>query len=45
MGKSGKKPRHNKMDAKRADGVGGKEPKKEKDWGFDDIVRSKKRGY
>lgn len=43
MSKSGKKPRH-KLDSKNFE-EGKKSPKKEKDWGFDDIARSKKRGY
>ena len=43
MGKSSKKPRK-KMDNRQV-GDGEKSPKKEKDWGFDDIARSKKRGY
>ena len=40
MGKSGKKPRQ-KMDAKQFEGAGEKKPKKERDWSFDDIARSK----
>ena len=40
MGKSGKKPRK-KMDAKQVDGTEKSKPKKEKDWSFDDIARSK----
>ena len=44
MGKSGKKPRHNKMDAKKFEGPG-KKQEKEKDWGFDEILRSKRRSY
>ena len=42
MGK--KKPRHNKMDAKKFD-TPSEKPKKEKDWGFDEILRSKRRSY
>ena len=44
MGKSGKKPRQKKLDAKKFEGAGERAPKKEKDWGFDDIARSKGRG-
>ena len=44
MSKSGKKPRHNKMDAKKI-APEGKPQKKEKDWGFDEILRSKRRSY
>ncbi|VAX35513.1 hypothetical protein MNBD_UNCLBAC01-478 [hydrothermal vent metagenome] len=45
MGKSGKKPRK-KLDGKQYDVPGeAKGKKKEKDWSFDDIVRSKRRGY
>jgi len=40
MGKSGKKPRK-KMDARIVEGEGQSRPKKEKDWSFDDIARSK----
>lgn len=41
MGKSGKKPRQKKMDPRL---VGSEAPKKkEKDWSFDDIARSKYR--
>ncbi len=39
MGKSGKKPRR-KEDVRKV-GDGQKPAKKEKDWGFDDIARSK----
>jgi len=42
MGKSGKKPR-GKMDARKFDGSVQKSEKKEQDWGFDDIARSKTR--
>jgi len=41
MGKSGKKPRQKKMDARRVEGEGASKPKKEKDWSFEDIARSK----
>jgi len=40
MGKSGKKPRK-KMDARNVEGAGKSKPKKEHDWTFDDIARSK----
>ena len=41
MGKAGKKPRQ-KMDARKLEGgAGGAKPKKEKDWSFEDIARSK----
>jgi hypothetical protein len=41
MGKAGKKPRQ-KMDSKKFEGAEGpKKPKKEKDWSFEDIARSK----
>jgi len=40
MGKSGKKPRK-KMDARQVDGEGAAKPKKERDWSFEDIARSK----
>jgi len=40
MGKSGKKPRK-KIDAKEAEVSGKPKPKKERDWSFDDIARSK----
>ncbi len=40
MGKSGKKPR-SKMDAKKFDGVEKPKQKKDKDWSFEDIARSK----
>jgi len=42
MGKSGKKPRK-KLDAKTADFGEESRPKKERDWSFDDIARSKLR--
>ena len=42
MGKSGKKPRQ-KMSARDAQGAE-KPEKKERDWSFDDIARSKGRG-
>jgi len=41
MGKSGKKPRQKGMDPKRVHEEGGAKPKKEKDWSFEDIARSK----
>ena len=44
MGKSGKKPRK-KLDAKQLDGFRSKPKKKESDWSFDDIARSKTRRY
>ncbi len=40
MGKSGKKPRK-KLNARKAEGAGESKPKKERDWSFDDIARSK----
>lgn len=40
MSKSGKKPRQ-KYDSKKFEAAGDKEAKKEKDWGFDEIARSK----
>lgn len=40
MGKSGKKPR-TKFDAKKFEAGADNERKKEKDWGFDEIARSK----
>jgi len=40
MSKSGKKPRK-KLDVKIVEGVGKSKPKKERDWSFDDIARSK----
>lgn len=40
MSKSGKKPR-SKFDAKKFEAAGEKEQKKERDWGFDEIARSK----
>ena len=42
MGKAGKKPRR-KMDGKKFEGAEGQgpKPKKEKDWSFEDIARSK----
>ena len=40
MGKSGKKPRK-KLDARNVDDGGKPKPKKENDWSFDDIARSK----
>jgi hypothetical protein len=39
-----KKPRKNKMDPRQTLGQGEQKPKKEKDWGFDEIARSKTRG-
>ena len=43
MGKSGKKPRQ-KLNAKCFEGGGSSAPKKkERDWDFDDIARSKTR--
>jgi len=39
MGKSSKKPRQ-KMNARKFDDEA-KQPKKEKDWGFEEIARSK----
>ncbi len=44
MGKSGKKPRKN-MDSKQHGNVPPKPKKKEADWSFDDIARSKTRRY
>ena len=42
----GKKPRHNKMDTRKVEiSKQDKDKGKEKDWGFDEILRSKKRGY
>ncbi len=43
MGKAGKKPR--KKENVRQHGEGEKPKKKEKDWGFDEILRSKTRRY
>lgn len=40
MGKAGKKPRQ-KMDAKKFDDVEKPKSKKERDWSFEDIARSK----
>jgi len=40
MGKAGKKPRR-KMDSRKFEGAEGQKPKKEKDWSFEDIARSK----
>ncbi len=40
MGKSGKKPRQ-KMDTKNFEGEKKAKPKKDRDWSFDDIARSK----
>ena len=40
MGKSSKKPRQ-KMDAKKFEEGQGPKPKKDKDWSFEDIARSK----
>ena len=40
MGKSGKKPRK-KMDVKQVEGSQEAKPKKERDWTFEDIARSK----
>lgn len=45
MSKSSKKPRQKKMDPRQIHGEGDKKPKKEKDWGFDEILRSKRRGH
>ena len=42
MSKSGKKARV-KVDVRKVDGATGPKPKKEQDWGFDDIARSKTR--
>ena len=42
MGKSSKKPRK-KVDASQVEGAQTKKVKQEKDWSFDDIVRSKTR--
>ncbi len=38
-----KKPRKNKLDPKQAHIKGAATPKKEKDWGFDEILKSKPR--
>lgn len=40
MGKSGKKPRK-KMDVRKAYGDASPQAKKERDWSFEDIARSK----
>jgi len=40
MGKSGKKPRK-RMNAREADTEGKSKPKKDRDWSFEDIARSK----
>ena len=42
MGKSGKKPRK-KMDSRNVEGFESPHPKKERDWSFEDIARSKTR--
>jgi len=44
MGKSGKKPRR-KLEARQHESSGSSQPKKEKDWSFDDIARSKTRRH
>lgn len=44
MSKSGKKPRP-KFDAKKFEETGEAPHKKEKDWGFDEIARSKSRRH
>jgi len=44
QGVMSKKPRKNKMDPRQAFGQDAQKPKKEKDWGFDEIARSKTRG-
>ena len=44
MGKSSKKPRKNKLDPKLAELGQETTKKKEKDWTFEDILRSKIRG-
>jgi len=44
MGKSSKKPRK-KLDSKQLSGGSAKPKKKESDWSFDDIARSKTRRY
>ena len=45
MGKSGKKARKKNLDPRRINSEsGGRPKKKEADWSFEDIVRSKSRG-
>jgi len=39
----GKKPRKNKMDPRKTEVGAGPKKKKERDWSFDDIARSKTR--
>ncbi len=43
MGRSSKKPRKNKLDPGQFGSVRESQKKKEKDWSFDDILRSKTR--
>ncbi len=43
MSKSGKKPRKNKMNTRQHDASSQSRPKKEDDWSFEDIARSKTR--
>jgi len=43
MSKSGKKPRHKKMDVRKVDGKAPEKKKREDDWGFEEIARSKTR--
>lgn len=43
MGRSSKKPRQNKLDPKKCFLEPGKKPAKDKDWTFEDILRSKPR--
>jgi hypothetical protein len=40
MGRSGKKPRK-KLDSRKVEGAKESQPKKERDWTFEDIARSK----
>jgi len=43
MARSSKKPRKNKLDPKQVPEGKGTTPRKEKDWSFEDILRSKSR--
>ncbi len=43
MGRSSRKPRQKKLDPNKVSLGPGSEKKKEQDWTFDDIVRSKSR--
>jgi len=41
MGRSSKKPRQNKLDARKVSAEKPNAPKKDRDWTFEDILRSK----